>query len=243
MKPAHLELGRIISPAPVRRAGGTDYPILSMTMRDGLVDQADKFKKRIASADTSPYKVVERNQLVVGFPIDEGVLAFQSLYDEAIVSPAYNIWNLQPEVSVNRRYLESFLRSPKALSFYKSKLRNTTARRRSLPNDMFLSLPVPVLPLAEQERIMNLLDAADELRQLRAQADRRAGNLVPALFHEMFGDPKANPFKWPVDSVGNLFNKERGGAKCGPFGSALKKHEYVDSGVPVWGIPNIRNPL
>ena len=33
------------------------------------------------------YKVVERNQLVVGFPIDEGVLAFQNLYDEAIVSP------------------------------------------------------------------------------------------------------------------------------------------------------------
>jgi hypothetical protein len=55
-----------------------------MTMNAGLVDQAEKFKKRVASIDIAPYKVVLRNQLVVGFPIDEGVLSFQDLYDEAI---------------------------------------------------------------------------------------------------------------------------------------------------------------
>jgi type I restriction enzyme S subunit len=50
-----------------------------MTMHEGLVDQASKFKKRVASADTAAYKLVRRNQLVVGFPIDEGVLSFQDL--------------------------------------------------------------------------------------------------------------------------------------------------------------------
>src|SRR5260370_32503727 len=102
----YIELGQIITPAKPRRAGEKDFPVLSMTMRDGLVDQADKFKKRIASADTSQYKVVGRNQLVVGFPIDEGVLAFQNLYDEAIVSPAYNIWNLQNDALIKSKYLE-----------------------------------------------------------------------------------------------------------------------------------------
>lgn len=183
-----IELGKIITPAKPRRAGEYDFPVLSMTMRDGLVDQADKFKKRIASADTSQYKVVERNQLVVGFPIDEGVLAFQNLYDEAIVSPAYNIWDIQNDALIDRKYLEQFLRSPGSLAFYKSKLRSTTARRRSLPNDIFLSLSVPVPPLVEQERIVKLLDEADELRKLRAQADHRSAALIPALFHEMFGD-------------------------------------------------------
>ncbi len=197
----HIELGKIIAFATVRRAGSTDYPVLSMTMREGLVNQADKFKKRIASADTSPYKVVERNQLVVGFPIDEGVLAFQNLYDEAIVSPAYNIWNLQDDASVDSRYLERFLRSPSALAFYKSKLRSTTARRRSLPSDIFLSLSVPVPPLAEQRRIMKLLDDADQLRMLSAQADRRTAALLPALFHEMFGDQAASRNSWPVKQL------------------------------------------
>jgi type I restriction enzyme S subunit len=210
MKSGHLELGRIIAPAAVRRAGNDDYPILSMTMRDGLVNQADKFKKRIASADTSPYKVVERNQLVVGFPIDEGVLAFQNLHDEAIVSPAYNIWNLQNDASVDRKYLERFLRSPRALAFYASKLRNTTARRRSLPNDMFLSLSVPVPPLAEQERIVKLLDEVDELRRLRTQADHRTAALIPALFHEMFGDPITNSKGLPTAALGELASVERG---------------------------------
>ena len=33
---------------------------------------------------------------------------------------------------------------------------------------------------------MKLLDEADELRKLRAQADRRTADLIPSLFHEMF---------------------------------------------------------
>jgi type I restriction enzyme S subunit len=56
---------------------------------------------------------------------------------------------------------------------------------------------VPVPPLAEQERIVKLLDEADELRRLRAQADELNATLIPALFHEMFGDPEKNPKNWP----------------------------------------------
>lgn len=63
-----------------------------------------------------------------------------------------------------------------------------------------LALPLP--PLAEQERIVNLLDEADELRKLRTQADRRTSDLIPALFHEMFG----RHIKAPAvqTSVGNV---------------------------------------
>jgi type I restriction enzyme S subunit len=45
-------------------------------------------------------------------------------------------------------------------------------------------------PLAEQERIVKLLDEADELRKLRAQADRSADALISALFQETFGGGK-----------------------------------------------------
>jgi hypothetical protein len=38
-------------------------------------------------------------------PIDEGVLSFQNLYDEAIVSPAYDTWNIRDEELVDSRYL------------------------------------------------------------------------------------------------------------------------------------------
>jgi len=229
----YVELGKIIVPARARRAGNMDYPVLSMTMRNGLVNQADKFKKRIASADTSPYKVVERNQLVVGFPIDEGVLAFQNLYDEAIVSPAYNIWNLQEAALVDSKYLEAFLRSPLALAFYKSRLRSTTARRRSLPNDMFLSLPVPLPLLIEQERIVKLLDEADELRRLRAKADQRSAKLVSALFHEMFGDPFSNPKQYPTHTLEQVCSRITDGTHQPP--------QFSEDGIPFLFVRNIVN--
>ena len=49
------------------------------------------------------------------------------------------------------------------------------------------SISFTVPPLAEQERIVKLLEEADELRKLRAQADRRTTHFIPALFNDMFG--------------------------------------------------------
>jgi type I restriction enzyme S subunit len=54
------------------------------------------------------------------------------------------------------------------------------------------NIEMGIPPMAEQERIVKLLDEADELRKLRAQADRRTSSLIPSLFHEMFGDPITN---------------------------------------------------
>ena len=92
-------------------------------------------------------------------PLGKRVLSVQNLYSEAIVSPAYTVWNIDNRVDGD--YLERFLRSPAALRYYRSKLRGTTARRRTLPTDVFLKLPVPVPSLDEQRRIADILDRAD----------------------------------------------------------------------------------
>lgn len=138
-------------------------------MHYGLVDQSTKFKKRVASDNVSTYKVVERGQLVVGFPIDEGVLSFQAKYDEAIVSPAYGVWDVIDDSVMTRGFLQRYLKSPTAMAYYRAKLRGSTARRRSLPSEVFLALPVPLPPVHEQRRIFATLDRADELRAKRRQ--------------------------------------------------------------------------
>ena len=71
------KLGDIISKAEIIKCGNNVYPVFSMTMHDGIMLQSERFKKSLASTDTSEYKVVKNGQLVVGFPIDEGVLYIQ----------------------------------------------------------------------------------------------------------------------------------------------------------------------
>ncbi|MEH2412438.1 restriction endonuclease subunit S [Nostoc sp.] len=106
-------------------------------------------------------------------------------------------------------------------------------------NDVY-RLQVFIPPPSEQRRIVEILDQADALRRIRAEADGKGDRILPALFIKMFGDPITNPMGWDVVLVEKLFSRERSGTKCGPFGSALKKHEYVDNGIAVWGIDNIK---
>lgn len=48
---------------------------------------------------------------------------------------------------------------------------------------------IPLPPPSEQRRIVDILDHADHLRHLRAEADTKADRILPALFLKMFGDP------------------------------------------------------
>jgi hypothetical protein len=58
-----------------------------------------------------------------------------------------------------------------------------------------------VPPMEEQERILKLLDEAAELQKLRGKADDRTATLIPALFHEMFGDVLGNGKGWTMSEL------------------------------------------
>ncbi len=62
------------------------------------------------------------------------------------------------------------------------------------------TIPVPLLP--EQRRIVDLLSRAEGIVRLRQEAEKKAAELIPALFLDMFGDPATNPKGWPVESLG-----------------------------------------
>jgi len=205
-----------------------------MTMHQGLIDQSAKFKKRVASADIAEYKTVSRGQLVVGFPIDEGVLDFQDLYDVGIVSPAYGIWDLKQAVAVDRNYLKRFLRSPRAMAYYKARLRGSTARRRSLPSDVFLALEVPMAPIEEQRRIAAILDRADELRDKHRRAVTRMSETARAIFLEMFSSHAGR-----TATVDEIALQAKGSIRTGPFGSQLLHSEFTNEGVAVLGLDNV----
>ena len=192
-----VELGKLITPAKTVRCGEGKYPVLSMTMHDGLVFQKEKFNKVVASKNTSDYKVVFRNQLVISFPIDEGVLAAQRITDAGIVSPAYGIWDID-QSEVLPEFLEYALRCNRAIQYYKAKLRGSTARRRSLPVPTLLAFTVMLPSLGEQEMILNRLHLAKSVIKNRESQINKLNELIKARFVEMFGDPVLNPKGFPV---------------------------------------------
>lgn len=133
----------------------------------------------------------------------------------------------EPNV-VSLRYLLLWFRSVDLKSLA------ITSTIPGLNRNTLYSQPVPVPPLAEQERIVKLLDEADELRKLRAQADRRTAVLIPGLFHEMFGDPVSNPMRWQKAKLGELCELVNGA----PF----KPSDWDGSGLPIVRIQNLNDP-
>src|SRR5262249_4260371 len=121
-------------------------------------------------------------------------------------------------------------RSPRALAFYRTKLRGTTARRRTLPDDIFLRLRVPLPTPSEQQRLADILDKADALRIKRRAALAKLDALTQSIFLDIFGDPAPNPKGWPKRSLGELL-------ESASYGTSEKAGEVGD--IPVLRMNNI----
>lgn len=95
--------------------------------------------------------------------------------------------------------------------------------------DQIRRLKVPLPPLDEQQRIVDILDRAASIQRLRQAADEKLKEIIPALFVDMFGDPATNPKGWPTDKLGSYIEEFRYGTsqKSGP------------TGLPVLRIPNV----
>ncbi len=91
----------------------------------------------------------------------------------------------------------------------------------------------------DQIRIATLLSKVENLISRRREQLRQLDELLKSVFLEMFGDPISNPKRFPVKLLSEFYIKPKNGTKCGPFGSALKKNELVESGIPVWNMDNI----
>jgi len=60
---------------------------------------------------------------------------------------------------------------------------------------------VPVPPIEDQRRIVDLLSRAEGIVRLRREAQKKAAEIIPALFLDMFGDPATNPMGWPRKQI------------------------------------------
>ena len=109
----------------------------------------------------------------------------------------------RPSERVTGRYLFNFLRVPWLRTAGAMKMRGAAGQRR-VPADFFVSVKIPIPPLAEQKRIAGILDAADALRAKRRESLVKLDTLLQSTFLDMFGDPVTNPMAWDERALGEL---------------------------------------
>jgi type I restriction enzyme S subunit len=172
--------------------------------------------KKLAGADapSRARKVIRSGDIIVSTvrPNLNAVALVPSSLDNQICSTGFSV--LRPSKKVLSGYLFAFARSA---SFIDALVARTTGANYPAVNDGEVKeLSVPVPPLAEQKQIVKLLDEADELRKLRAEADLHAAKLIPALFHKLFGDPITNSKGWPQRMFAEVGKLDRGRSKNRP---------------------------
>lgn len=138
---------------------------------------------------------------------------------------------------LNREFLCFYLRSPEFVSWASAQVDGAKMPRMKMKSFWAHEMPFP--PLDDQIRIADLLGKVEGLITLRKEHLQQLDDLLKSVFLEMFGDPILNPHGFPVRKLSEFYVNPKEGTKCGPFGSALKKDELVDAGVPVWNMDNI----
>ena len=137
---------------------------------------------------------------------------------------AVDVCIIRPDVKEqNARWLMHCLNAPTCRSQIRGFATGTTRARISRSNLSKIKIPLP--PLAEQQRIAEILDRTEALRAKRRYALAQLDTLTQAIFLDLFGDPGTNANNWPRKSLKDLGRITTGGtppsAKPGMFGGPI----------------------
>jgi type I restriction enzyme, S subunit len=144
-----------------------------------------------------------------------------------------DIWVLKPRESIHVEYALYYLRSTAVLQRVTQSA--TGANLPRVDSTAFDLIPIPLPPLPEQERIVEILRRADEVRQLRRRANQQTQQLTQAIFHHYFGlcDPRFDyPDGWSMVRLSELFEDTQ-------YGTSEKMSEELQDGVAVLRMNNI----
>lgn len=127
--------------------------------------------------------------------------------ENIIVSTGFLV--LRSNNSVYNRYIFHYLKS----NIFQSKKDKlcSGATQKAINNNKFSDLEIPLPSLPTQQKIAEILDTADQLRQYNKQLIEKYDALTQSLFLEMFGDPVRNEKGWEIATFSKILSKIESG--------------------------------
>ncbi|MCV3356100.1 restriction endonuclease subunit S [Campylobacter sp. RKI_CA19_01122] len=139
------------------RCNDNNYPLLSVTIANGVVYQNDiTNKKDTSNDDKSNYKIVPIGAIAYNkMRMWQGAVGINML-EKGIVSPAYIV--AIPNKQINISFSYYLLKSKNMISEYEKYSYGLCSDMNNLRYEDFQNIKIPLPPLKEQEQITNFLD-------------------------------------------------------------------------------------
>lgn len=81
----------------------------------------------------------------------------------------------------------------------------------AVTDDDVRSVSIPLPPLSEQQRIVEILHEAQKIYRLRVEAEAKTSELIPTMFRELFGEIGNNSKNWHLVPVSSFVKSFQGG--------------------------------
>ena len=176
--------------------GGAIPWIKSGDLTDGEVVNCDETITDEALRNSSAKLLKQGSVLIAMYGATVGKLGM--LGREAATNQA--VCGISTPSELDRWFLFYFLLSQRQKLIEQS----TGGAQPNINQKIVRELLVPIPPLPEQRRIVDLLSRAEGIVRLRREAEKKAAGLVQGIFLEMFGDPATNPKGWPISRIADF---------------------------------------
>jgi len=136
-----LDLDEVLEEKKERLLNKNEPEILTCTETSGLVFQRDRFASRVATDDTSKYKIVNEGDIVYNpYLLWAGAIDQCWIIEEGITSPAYQVFKVKD--GFDKGLIGFCLKNDEMLSKYGGISIGTVKRRRRAPAEKFLKLKI-----------------------------------------------------------------------------------------------------
>lgn len=222
-----VAVGQVISEQSERVKDKHEIPVWSVSNKDGFVDPETQFSKRVASEDTSNYKIIRRNYFAYNpSRINVGSIALNASDSVGCVSPMYVVFKID-EDKIDPHYLFYLIKHE---TFHAEIMRLSQGAVRSQLKFKDLSrIKVPLPPLEIQRDFVERI----ETKQRAIAAAREVITALETERRHFDPRPRALRENWPTVKLGDICKVESG------FGFPLDRQGHTDLPFPFYKVSDM----